>query len=151
MMLRKIKEYLDSHHARYVVISHSQAFTAQEVAASAHIPGKEMAKTVMVKADGKMLMAVVPATDYVHLPVLGKALGAKEVEVAREAEFRDLFPECETGAMPPLGKLFDVDMVVSRKLSADPEIAFNAGSHREIVRMPYRDYDRLVHPKVLDF
>lgn len=151
MILKKIKDYLDGHHAKYVVISHSQAFTAQEVAASAHVPGREMAKTVMVKVDGKMMMAVVPATDYVHLPTLSKALGAHEVEIARESEFRDLFPQCETGAMPPFGKLFDVEMVVSKKLAEDPEIAFNAGSHREIVKMPYRDYERLLSPRVIEF
>lgn len=151
MTLKKLKDYLDSHHIKYVVIMHSTAYTAQEVAAYAHIPGKEMAKTVMVKADGRMTMAVLPATKNVQFSQLKKALGVQSVELANEKEFRDLFPDCEIGAMPPFGNYYDVPMVVSAYLAEDEEIVFNAGSHREAIRMSYRDFENLVKPKVLDF
>lgn len=151
MALKKLKDYLDSHHVKYVVIMHSTAYTAQEVAAYAHIPGKEMAKTVMVKVDGRMTMAVLPATQNVQFNQLKKALGAQTVELANEKEFRDLFPDCEIGAMPPFGSFYDVPMVVSADLAEDEEIVFNACSHREAIRMSYSDFENLVKPKILDF
>jgi len=93
MPLKKLKEFLDGHNIKYVTISHSQAFTAQETAATAHIPGKELAKTVMVKIDGKMAMAVLPASYKIDFNLLKEATGAKRVELASEQEFKDLFPE----------------------------------------------------------
>ena len=147
MPVRKLREYLDGHQVKYVVISHSAAFTAPEIAASAHIPGRELAKTVMVKIDGKMAMAVLPAPAKIDFKLLQEALGAGSVELATEQEFADSFPECEPGAMPPFGNLYDMDVFVARKLSEDEEIAFNAGSHTELVKLAYRDFERLVKPK----
>ncbi len=149
MPVQKLKEFLDSHQIKYVTISHSRAFTAQEVAASAHISGKEIAKTVMVKMDGRMAMAVLPASDKVDFELLKAASGAGTVELASEAEFRGLFPECETGAMPPFGNLYGMDVYVSDALTSDEEIAFNAGTHTELIRMSYRDFENLVKPKVV--
>ncbi|GAN33383.1 MAG: deacylase [Candidatus Brocadia sp. AMX2] len=151
MPAKRLKEFLDSHNIKYIVISHSRAFTAQETAISAHIPGKELAKTVMVKADGKMAMAVLPASYKVDFDLLRKATGSGRVEIANEKEFKDMFPECEIGAMPPFGNLYGVDVFVARSLTEDKEIAFNAGSHRELVRMAYKDFERLVKPKVMEF
>lgn len=148
MPVKKLKEFLDSNHAKYVTITHSPAYTAQEIAACAHIPGKVMAKTVMVKADGRMAMAVVPASQRVSLDHLRTAMGAKQLELASEQDFKGKFPDCDIGAMPPFGNLYDTDVVVSETLSKDPEIAFNAGSHTELVQLPYTEFDRLVHPKV---
>lgn len=148
---KKLREFLDKNQVKYVNVSHSPAYTAQEIAASAHIPGKEVAKTVVVKVDGDIAMAVLPASRQVDFKGLAKAVGAKEVGLADEAEFRDLFGECEVGAMPPFGNLYDMPVYVDDVLAEDEEIAFNAGSHIELIRMNYNDYARLVRPKVLHF
>jgi Ala-tRNA(Pro) deacylase len=151
MPVKKLKEFLDNQNVKYVSIVHSRAYTAQEIAASAHIPGKELAKTVMVKVDGKMAMAVLPASFQVNFERLRQVVGAKAVELATEREFQDKFPECEVGAMPPFGNLYSMEVYVSRRLSEDKEIAFNAGSHTELIKLAYSDFERLVGPKVLDF
>lgn len=151
MILRKLTQFLDTQNVKYVVMTHSPAFRASEIAATAHIPGKELAKTVMVKADGTMTMAVLPASYMVDFRLLKKALNATKVELATEAEFKGLFPECEVGAMPPFGNLFGMEVLVSESLAEDTEIAFNAGSHRELVKMAYKDFERLVKPKLLAF
>ncbi len=151
MPVKKLKEFLDSNQVKYVTISHSAAYTAQEIAASAHVPGKELAKTVMVKVDGQLAMAVLPASFKVDLQHLKDASGAKSVELANEREFRDMFPGCETGGMPPFGNLYGMEVFVSAKLAEDDEIAFNAGSHTELVKLAYEDFARLVKPKVVHF
>ena len=144
----KTREFLDSHYVKYITITHSPAFTAQEIAASAHIPGKELAKTVMVKIDGAMAMAVLPASAKVDFELLREVAGAEEAELATETEFADLFPECEVGAMPPFGNLYDMAVYAADILADDAEIAFNAGSHSELIRIAYQDYERLVRPTV---
>jgi len=150
MPMRKLTQFLDENRVRYVRISHSPAYTAQEIAASAHVPGRELAKTVMVKLDGRMSMAVLPASSQIDLEQLRRATGSHEARLATEAEFRGLFPECELGAMPPFGNLFSMPVVVAEELTEDDNIAFNAGSHTELVRMAYGDYRRLVEPRVVD-
>ena len=151
MPVQKLKEFLDSHNIKYVVISHSRAFTAQETAASAHVPVKELAKTVMVKMNGKMAMAVLPASCKVDFDLLKKDTGAATIEIANEKEFKDLFPDCEIGAMPPFGNLYGMEVFVTNSLTEDREIAFNAGSHRELVKLAYKDFERLVKPKIVKF
>ena len=151
MPARKLKEFLDSKGIKYVIITHAPAYTAQEIAASAHISGKELAKTVIVKIDGKMAMAVLPASKVIDFDRLKAAAGATSVELASEDEFRDRFPECELGAMPPFGNLYDMPVYVDETLSRDVEIAFNAGSHKELFRMAYKDFESLVKPAVADF
>jgi Ala-tRNA(Pro) deacylase len=136
---------------KYVTIRHSPAYTAQEIAASAHIPGKQLAKTVIIKLDGTLAMAVLPASDKVDLERLKAAAGARTVALANEQDFQDRFPECEVGAMPPFGQLYGLDVWVAARLAEDEEIAFNAGDHTELIRMAYRDFDRLVQPKVGQF
>lgn len=148
MPVRKLKEFLDSHKIKYVVISHSPAYTAMEVAQSAHIPGKDLAKVVIVVLEGRTCMAVMPATRKLDLERLRQAADASEARLATEDEFRELFPECETGAMPPFGNLYGMEVFVSSQLTEDREIAFNAGSHTEVVKLTYADYERLVQPKV---
>jgi Ala-tRNA(Pro) deacylase len=148
MPLERLMQFLDSNAVKYVTVTHSPAYTAQEVAALAHVPGREWAKTVMVKLDGKMAMAVVPASCRVIFDLLKEASSAGAAELATEQEFRDLCPGCEVGAMPPFGNLFGMDVYVDESLAADPEIAFNAGTHTEMVRLPFADFLRLVHPKV---
>ena len=148
MPARQLSEFLDSNDVRYVTIRHSPAYTANEVAASAHIPGKEMAKTVMVEVDGKMAMAVLPASSRLDLNQLKEAASAGKVTLADEQKFQGLFPDCELGAMPPFGNLYGLDVFVADSLAEDEQIAFNAGSHTEVVRLAYEDFERLVHPKV---
>jgi Ala-tRNA(Pro) deacylase len=151
MPAKKVAQFLDSQKIKYVLIKHSPAFTAQEIAASAHIPGKELAKTVMVKMDGIMAMAVLPASYRIDFGALKKVSGAKKVELASEDEFQRLFPECEIGAMPPFGDLYDMPVYVSNPLPEDEEIAFNAGSHAELMKLHYADFQKLVKPEVGDF
>ncbi len=150
MPARKVKEFLDSHGAKYVTITHSPAYTAQEIAASAHIPGKQLAKTVILKIDGKMAMAVLPASDRVDFDLLRKAAAAGKVELAGEREFKGMFPECEVGAMPPFGNLYEMEVFVAKPLAEDEEIAFNAGSHTELIRLAFRDFEKLVQPKIVE-
>jgi Ala-tRNA(Pro) deacylase len=146
MTLSKLREFLDSHHVKYLVISHSLAYTAQGVAALAHISGKKLAKTVIVKIDGILAMAVIPASDHVDLYQLRKLTGARTVEIATEAEFKNAFPDCETGAMPPFGILYDMPVYADLSLAENEEITFTAGTHRELVRMSLEDMLRLVSP-----
>jgi Ala-tRNA(Pro) deacylase len=151
MSLQKLREFLDQNKVKYVTITHSPAFTAKEIAAAAHIPGKEMAKTVMARIDGEMAMVVLPASMKVDFARLLDATGAQEVELAKEREFKDLFPGCDLGAMPPFGNLFGIRTFVAEELTEDEEIAFNAGSMTEVIKLAYRDYERLVQPRVLPF
>ena len=149
MPAKRLKAFLDDHHVKYTTITHSPAFTAQEIAHAAHISGRNIAKTVIAKIDGSLAMLVLPASDQVVFGFLKDTVEADEVELATEREFQDLFPGCELGAMPPFGNLFDVDVYVSESLTHDDEIAFNAGSHTELIRMAYADFQRLVSPRVV--
>lgn len=148
MPLSKLREFLDSHNIKYLVIFHSLAYTAQGVAALAHVSGRKLAKTVIVKIDGILAMAVIPASDHVDLDRLKALTGAQIVEIASEREFKDAFPDCETGAMPPFGNLYDMPVYADVSLSQWEEITFSAGTHRELVRMRWDDMARLVHPTV---
>ena len=148
MPVRKLKEFLDASSVKYVTISHSRACTAQEIAAAAHIKGKELAKTVMVKLDGEMAMAVLPASFVLDLNLLRQVAGGAKVELASEKEFQNLFPGCETGAMPPFGNLYGMDVFVAERLAEDEQIAFNAGSLTELIQLAYEDFERLVKPTV---
>ena len=148
MPIRRLREFLDSHGVRYFVVSHSAAYTAQEIAAAAHVPGKELAKTVMVNIAGKMAMVILPASRQLDFERLREITDTRDVELAGEKEFAGLFPECEIGAMPPFGNLYGMDVYVSEELESDEEIAFNAGAHNELLRLSYEDYKKLVHPKI---
>lgn len=151
MPLKKLIAFLDNQGVKYVTIRHSKAYTAQEIAQSAHLPGKELAKTVMIKIDGKMAMAVLPATERVDFDLLKAVVSTKNVQLAEESEFKNMFPECEVGAMPPFGNLFGLEVYAEKSLAEDQEIAFNAGSHTELFRLSYKDYERLVKPKLARF
>ena len=151
MPVKRLKEYLDAKSVKYQVIPHKCTYTAQETAVSASVPGDEMAKTVMVKVDGKMAVSVLPASYKVDFNLLKLNTGAKNVELASEEEFEMMFPQCEVGAMPPFGNLYGMDVYVAKKLAEDEEIAFNAGSHTELVKLSYKDFERLVSPKIVRF
>ncbi len=150
MTTAKLRNLLDQEHVRYITIQHSPAYTAQEIAASAHISGKELAKTVIAKVDGKLTMLVLPASYQVNLQHLSDKLGTKNVELASENEFENAFPECELGAMPPFGNLYNMDTYVDKSLEKDEEIAFNAGNHSELIKLAYKDFVRLVQPEIIN-
>ena len=151
MPATKLKAFLDDNHVKYVTITHSQAYAAHEIAASAHIPAKELAKTTVLKVDGKLTMAVLPASHKVDLDQLREVLGAGKVVLATEHEFKDTFPGCALGAMPPFGNLYGLDVLVAERLTQDKEIAFNAGTHTELIKLAYEDYEKLIHPRILRF
>lgn len=151
MPAKQLKEFLDSHNVKYSTMTHPTAYTAQGSASLAHIRGDEFAKTVIVKIDGAMVMAVLPASFHVDLTLLGAAAKGQKIELASEREFRDRFPECDAGAMPPFGRLYGMPIFVDEKLTRDKEIAFNAGTHYELIRLFYEDFARLVQPKVAKF
>ncbi len=151
MAIKKLKEFLDENNVRYITVSHSPAYTAQEIAAKAHLPGKEIAKTVLVKIDGKLAMAVLPGSFKINFENLRKVLGSDNVRLADEHEFVDKFPDCELGAMPPFGNLYGIDVFVANSLAEDEEIAFNACSHSQLIKMTYSDFEKLVKPIRLDF
>ena len=134
-----------------MVITHSQAFTAQQVAASAHISGKEIAKTVMIKVNGEMAMAVLPGSYLVDFSLLKEAIGTDDIRLAGEQEFKELFPDCQNGAMPPFGNLYGMKVYVAKALVDDHQIAFNAGTHTQLVQLAYKDFERLVKPQILEF
>jgi Ala-tRNA(Pro) deacylase len=149
-ILRKLVDFLDSHRIRYQVLTHSEAYTAQEVAALQHVPGKQMAKVVMVMSGGQPLMTVLPASRRLDLRRLRELVGG-DVRLETESEFAHLFPGCETGAEPPFGNLFGVEVLVDQELADNDEIVMNAGTHYQTVRMSYADFARLVQPRVADF
>ena len=143
------KEFLDKNDVKYLIISHSRAYTAQEIAASTHIPGKELAKSIMVKIDGDLAMIVLPASYKINFDMLNSVLGKKEINLATEDDFKPVFPDCEIGAMPPFGNLYGVPVYMAKSLDDDIEIAFNAGTHTEVIRLAMDDYKRLVNPKTI--
>lgn len=149
--MRKLKDYLDREKIRYVTISHSPAYTAQEVAESVHITGKELAKVIIVELDGQLAMAVLPADRKIVIQDLRDVTGSDRVKMASEERFEERFPDCELGAMPPFGNLYGMEVFAAETLTHNLEIAFNAGSHTEVIKLAYRDFERLVKPKVMSF
>ena len=150
-MSPKLKSFLDGQGIKYVTIEHSPAYTMQEVAASAHYPGSQMAKTVIVDLDGELAMAVLPANRKVILQDLREVTGSDQAKFVSELEFKGKFPDCEIGAVPPFGNLYEMDVYMAEALARNEEIAFSAGSHTEIIKMSCADFERLVHPKVTIF
>jgi len=148
MLSKLLKEFLENHHVKYHCIEHSPSYTAQEIAAAAHISGKQMAKIVIIKVDGQLAMVVLPANHHVNFTLLKKMTGSDKVDLARESEFKTKFPECEVGAMPPFGNLYHMPVFVSNHLSHG-KIVFNAGTHSELLQMAYDDFERLVKPTII--
>jgi len=151
MVTPRLKQLLDNNHVRYQAIPHPTAYDSQRTAEAAHVSGHGFAKTVIVKADGRLCMAVLPASERVHLDALRDGLGARDVELADEDEMRRAFPDCDVGAMPPFGEMYGMEVFVNPRLRKDEEIAFNAGSHDELLLIRYQDYERLAHPNPLRF
>jgi Ala-tRNA(Pro) deacylase len=143
---RSVKEYLEENQIPYTHCTHRLAYTAQEVAAAQHVPGREMAKTIVVKGDNQFVLVILPAVLKIDLKALRKELPFNHVELASEKEFAALFPDSEIGAMVPLGNLYNLSVYVDQSLSADEEIVFNAGTHVDTIKMKYQDFERLVQP-----
>jgi Ala-tRNA(Pro) deacylase len=146
----RLEAYLREKQVPFDVRHHLRAITAQEVAASEHVPGKMLAKTVMVLADGKMVMLALPAPYQVDVDKAGKVLGG-EVRLAKEEEFENTFPDCEVGAMPPFGNLYEVPVYVEVALAEDETIVFRAGTHTDTMSLSYADFERLVEPTIAEF
>lgn len=148
---KRLKDFLDKNKVQYQVAGHPEVYTAQEIAAALHVPGKELAKVVIIKAGDKFVMTVLPASWRIDMARLKDDLKAKEINLATEKEFESLFPDCEVGAMPPFGNLYGVDVYVDKALTEDEEIFFQAGNHIESIMMKYKDYTKLVNPKIAEF
>ncbi|HEX2729657.1 MAG TPA: YbaK/EbsC family protein [Rubrobacteraceae bacterium] len=148
---QKLEDYLREHGVPYGSHHHARAITAQEVAAVEHVPGKMFAKTVMVFADDELAMMVLPAPHHVNPERAAGAMGVGGVRLAGEDAFERAFPDCEVGAMPPFGNLYDVPVYVDEALTEDDEIVFRAGTHTDTMSLAYADFERLVAPKVVRF
>lgn len=151
MAAERLREFLDRRGVKYISIRHSPAFTAQEIAELAHVAGRDFAKTVIVKIEGELAMVVLPATRRLVLSDLAELLEKSPVKLASEEEFVTHFPDCEAGAMPPFGYLYGMKTYVAGSLTEQKEIAFNAGTHHEVIKMAYDDFASIVTPVVLDF
>ncbi|MBA3660839.1 MAG: YbaK/EbsC family protein [Gammaproteobacteria bacterium] len=149
MAVKKLKNFLDNHQVKYITMSHSPAITAQEIAAAAHVSGKQLAKTVILKVDGHLAMVVLSAHEQINFSTLQSMTGSNHVDLATESDFKDKFLGCEVGAMPPFGNLYDMPVFVSVKLAKQDHILFNAGTHSELIQITFSDFERLVKPKVL--
>jgi Ala-tRNA(Pro) deacylase len=147
----RLENYLRENQVRFEEHHHPRAVSAQEVAASEHVPGRMLAKTVMVLADGEMVMLALPAPYQVDLEKAAAALGVDEARLAEEEEFEDSFPDCEVGAMPPFGNLYGVPVYVEKTLAEDETIVFRSGTHTETMSVTYTDFERLVEPIVVQF
>lgn len=146
----KVKQYLDKEHIGYQILEHSIAYTAMEIAGAQHVPGKQMIKSVIVKADGKYLMCVLPAIHLIDFDKLKKVTGAKKVELAKEKDLEKLFPDYDIGAEPPFGQLYGLQVFVDKLLQENEEIVFNGGTHTDMIKIKWKDFVKLTKPKIAD-
>jgi len=148
---KRIISFLKENAVKFTLSKHPKAYTAQRAAANAHIPGKNFIKTIVVKIDGKMALAVLPANDRIGFHEFARQLHARKVGLASEDEFRNHFPDSETGGMPPFGNLYNMETYISSDLVDNDEIAFNACNHIDTITMKFEDYNNLVSPVVVHF
>jgi len=149
MLAPRLHNFLDQEHTPYTTLHHDRTVTAHETASATHLSRNLFAKTVMLKIDGTLAMMVMPTSYRIDLVRLSRALGGPMVELADETEFKDAFPDCEVGAMPPFGNLYGLPVFVDSRLASQTEVAFNAGTHTDAVRMPYKEFERLAQPELL--
>jgi len=147
----KLKKYLDLNKVKYKTLKHKLAYTAQEIAAAQDVPGKQVIKSVLVKADDKYILAILPAIHLIDTKKLSKILKCKKLKIATEKEIEKIIPDYKPGAMPPFGSLFGLETCVDKILKEDVEIVFNGGTHTDTVKMKYADFEKLAKPKVADF
>lgn len=151
MPIRALSNFLDSNNISYNCYNHKPTYTAQETAETLHVTGHELAKTVILKVDGRLVMAVLPACEQIDLYRFRQQAGARSVKLAAENDFAHIAPLCDQGSIPPIGNLFGLEVFVSTTLAEDEVISFNAGSHTEDIRMSYIDFERLVQPRLMPF
>jgi Ala-tRNA(Pro) deacylase len=147
----KLKKYLDSNKVKYKALKHKLAYTAQEIAAAQDVPGKQVIKSVLVKADDRYVLAVLPAIHLIDTKKLAKVLKCKKIKIATEKDIEKVIPDYAPGAMPPFGGLFGLETCADKILKEDVEIVFNGGTHRDTVKMKYTDFEKLAKPKIADF
>ena len=147
MPVKKLKEFLDSHQVKYVSMTHSPAFTSQEIAAAAHVSGKQLAKTVIVKADGKLAMVVIPAQDQINFAKLREVTGIANVDLASESEFKDKFAGCEVGAMPPFGNLYEMPVLFLVACHIKTTLYLTQVHIQELMQLSFQDFERLGETK----
>ena len=150
-VVERLRRILEEQKVPYEVAAHPERYTTQEVAATAHVSGRAMAKVVMVKTGGVFAMTVLPAACRVSVQRVRDLLGDPGATIATESEFRGLFPDCEAGAMPPFGNLYDIPVYADDDLATRERITFEAGNHHEVVTMKYADFERLVQPRKAEF
>ena len=146
---KRLIDCLEQNKARYEVLKHPEAVTAQRIAQAEHVKGRHHAKVVMLKAGDEHVMAAIPADHQIDLKKATRAIGQPAL-LAREEEFKSLFPDCAVGAMPPLGNLYGVQTFVDKRLAEQDYIVFEAGTHRDAIKMSYRDYEKIAQPRVAD-
>jgi Ala-tRNA(Pro) deacylase len=146
-----VKQLLTEKGVTYDVLEHRTTFTAQQLAEAVHVRGDDVAKTVLLKADGEFLLAVLPSTHNIDMKKAKEAVGAKEIVLAAEHEFGKLLPDCELGAVPPFGSKYGLRTLVAEPLTHDEQIVFEGNTHQEAIRMKYADFEKLEKPLVAEF
>ena len=146
-----VQNYLDELGVNYRLSRHDTTYTAQDLAAAEHIPGRKVIKPVIVKADGQFVMCALPASHRIDLDTLRAQLQVTDVELAGERELCELFPDCEMGAEPPIGRMFGIPTLMDESLFADDRVMFQAGTHNDAVTMTLADYRRAAQPEVAYF
>ncbi|MDD5073456.1 MAG: YbaK/EbsC family protein [Candidatus Omnitrophica bacterium] len=147
----KLKKYLDSNKVKYKALKHKLAYTAQEIAAAQEVPGKQVVKSVLVKAGDRFVLAVLPAIHLIDAKKLKAVLKCKSIKIATEKDIKKVIPDYKPGAMPPFGNLFGLETCADKMLKEDVEIVFNGGTHTDTVKMKYADFEKLAKPKISDF
>lgn len=151
MLSQNLKEYLEKTKAWYEVRHHPPTMTAEELAQRENVDGHQVAKVVILKEDGRYFMMVLPASYFINIAEARRMTGHPNLHFAPESELKQAFPDCELGAMPPMGNLYNMPVYAEKDLTTDDEIEFNAGSHEDAIRMKYQDWERLTHPQVMHF
>jgi Ala-tRNA(Pro) deacylase len=147
----RVTEYLEEQGVKYEIREHRSTFTAQQMAAEEHVPGMTVAKPVVVKADNKYYMCVLPACCKIDFDVLKEQMGVRQIELADEKEMVQIFGDCALGAEPPFGNLYKLDTIMDQSLEDDDEIVFQGGTHEQAIRIAMTDYQKLVRPRILAF
>lgn len=149
MCMQRLQSLMDTHDVRYETLTHAPSYTSYQLAHRAHVRPRDIAKTVIVAMDGQLAMVVLPACEWLDVDRFKDATGARDVRITSEDDYKIAFPDCEVGAMPPFGNLYDMPVYVAESLREDERIVFNAGTHTELMRITYQDFERLVAPTVV--
>jgi Ala-tRNA(Pro) deacylase len=147
----KLEDLLVSRHIAFQRLPHRRTYTANRMAQALHVKGREVAKTVLLRTGRGHMLAVLPATHHIDLEQLREELQDPELTLASEEEMDRLFPDCERGAVPPFGSLYDVPTIMDDSLTEDETIVFEGPDHEQAIRITLRDYEALEHPRHAHF